>query len=54
MGRLYAIARDPQLWAQHPSHDRWQEPVFRQFFSDALARGGALAIVDKASGAVIG
>ncbi|HKR92236.1 GNAT family N-acetyltransferase, partial [Novosphingobium sp.] len=47
---LYAVARDPQLWALHPAHDRWQEPVFRQFFADALARGGALAILEKRTG----
>ncbi len=51
---LYGVASDPDIWAVHPSHDRWQEPVFRAFFDDALAKGGALAIVDKASGAVIG
>jgi RimJ/RimL family protein N-acetyltransferase len=51
---LYAVAADRELWAVHPSHDRWQEPVFREFFDDALAKGGALAIVDKASGDVIG
>ena len=51
---LYAVASDRELWARHPSHDRWQEPVFRAFFDDALANGGALAIVDKASGEVIG
>lgn len=51
---LYAVASDRQLWAGHPSHDRWQEPVFRAFFDDALAKGGALAIVDKATGEVIG
>jgi RimJ/RimL family protein N-acetyltransferase len=51
---LYAIASDKLLWEKHPSHDRWQEPVFRAFFDDALVKGGALAIVDKASGAVIG
>ena len=59
---LYAVAADRELWAVHPSHDRWQEPVCRAFFDDALAKGGALAIVDKharsgvegASGAVIG
>src|SRR5690606_8277918 len=45
---------DRELWAAHPSHDRWQEPVFRAFFDDALAKGGALAIVDKASGEMIG
>lgn len=51
---LFAVARDPLIWAQHPAHDRWQEPVFRAFFDDALANGGALVAIDKASGAVIG
>jgi RimJ/RimL family protein N-acetyltransferase len=51
---LYAVAADKELWAVHPSHNRWQEPVFRAFFDDALAKGGALAIIDKASGAIIG
>jgi RimJ/RimL family protein N-acetyltransferase len=51
---LYAVASDRELWARHPSHDRWQEPVFRAFFDDALAKGGALAIVDKASRDMIG
>lgn len=51
---LYAVAADKLLWERHPAHDRWQEPVFREFFDDALAQGGALAIIDKASGALIG
>jgi RimJ/RimL family protein N-acetyltransferase len=51
---LFAVAADPQIWAVHPSHDRWREPVFRDFFDEALAGGGALAIIDKASGALIG
>jgi RimJ/RimL family protein N-acetyltransferase len=51
---LYAVASDRELWAAHPAHDRWREPVFRAFFDEALAQGGALAIVDKASGEVIG
>lgn len=51
---LFAVASDPQVWAIHPQHDRWQEPVFRRFFADALARGGALAVIDQASGAIIG
>jgi RimJ/RimL family protein N-acetyltransferase len=59
---LFAVASDRELWAGHPAHDRWQEPVFRAFFDDALAQGGALAIIDKhalssvegATGAVIG
>jgi len=51
---LYGVASDRELWAGHPSHDRWQEPVFRAFFDDALAKGGAFAIVDKSTGKVIG
>ena len=51
---LFAVASDPQVWAIHPQHDRWQEPVFRRFFADALERGGALAVIDKASGTIIG
>jgi RimJ/RimL family protein N-acetyltransferase len=51
---LYGVAADREIWARHPSHDRWQEPVFREFFAEALSSGGALAIVDKPTGAVIG
>ena len=51
---LYGIAADRELWAGHPSHDRWQEAVFRAFFDEALESGGALAILDTASGVVIG
>jgi RimJ/RimL family protein N-acetyltransferase len=51
---LYAVAGDPRLWAMHPAHDRWQEPVFRAFFADALAQGGALAVTEGEGGAVIG
>lgn len=51
---LFAVAADPLIWEVHPAHDRWQEPVFRRFFADAMASGGCLVIRDKASGAVIG
>ena len=51
---LFAIASDPLIWAVHPAHDRWQEPVFRRFFDEALASGGGLVATDPASGAVIG
>jgi RimJ/RimL family protein N-acetyltransferase len=51
---LYSVASDRELWAGHPSHDRWQEPVFRAFFDDAMAKGGALAIIDKETGRIIG
>ncbi|WP_435418542.1 GNAT family N-acetyltransferase [Parerythrobacter aurantius] len=51
---LFAVAADPQIWAVHPAHDRWQEPVFRAFFADALANGGALAVIEKSSWAIVG
>jgi RimJ/RimL family protein N-acetyltransferase len=55
---LYAVASDPLIWEVHPAHDRWQEEVFRAFFADALANGGALAVIDKTAndtgGAIIG
>lgn len=51
---LFAVASDPLIWEVHPAHDRWQEPVFRDYFGDALAQGGALAVIDKASGDVVG
>jgi N-acetyltransferase len=53
-GALYAVARDPEIWALHPAHDRWQEPVFRRFFDEAIAGGMALLAVDPVSGAAIG
>ena len=51
---LYAVASDRELWARHPSHNRWQEPVFHAFFEDALAGGGALAILEKSTDRLIG
>lgn len=51
---MFAVASDPLIWEQHPFHNRWQEPVFRSYFEDALASGGGLTILDKASGAIIG
>ena len=51
---LYRAASDPLIWAIHPAHDRWQEPVFRAFFDDALAQAGALAVIDKANGVLVG
>jgi N-acetyltransferase len=51
---LYAVAADPLIWEQHPSPDRYQEPVFREFFREALESGGALLATDSQAGQVIG
>lgn len=50
---LFAAASDPGIWAGHPAHDRWQEPVFRAFFEDGLASGGML-VAETSEGAIIG
>ena len=51
---LYAIAQDPAVWEQHPIHDRWRREIFDPFFDQGLAGGGALAVTEKASGALLG
>jgi RimJ/RimL family protein N-acetyltransferase len=51
---LFAVAGDPLIWEVHPAHDRWQEPVFRAYFDGGVASGGALTILERATGAVIG
>jgi RimJ/RimL family protein N-acetyltransferase len=51
---LFAAASDPLVWELHPAHDRWREPVFRAFFDDALAQGGALAVIDKKTNDIVG
>ena len=51
---LWPIANDRELWAMHPVRDRWQEPVFRTFFEDALEQGGALLVIERESGRAVG
>jgi N-acetyltransferase len=51
---LYAVASDPLIWEQHPNSDRYKTDVFRKFFDEALASGGALVVLDRNDGRVIG
>jgi RimJ/RimL family protein N-acetyltransferase len=51
---LFAVASDPLIWEVHPAHDRWKRDVFDAFFDAGLASGGALTILDRATGEVIG
>lgn len=51
--RLYAVAADPLIWEQHPNPDRYQRPVFQNYFKGAMESGGAFLILDVA-GEVIG
>ena len=51
---LYAVAADPLIWAQHPVKNRHEEAIFREFFAEALASGGALLVTDAETRQVIG
>ena len=51
---LYAVASDSLIWEQHPARNRHEMDVFRAFFDEALASGGALVVIDRANGLVIG
>lgn len=51
---LYRAASDPGIWEQHPEPTRYQRPVFEGFFRKALESGGALAVLDRRTGEVIG
>ena len=51
---LYAVASDPLIWEQHPATDRYKPEVFREFFREALAPGGALIAIDSKDCRVVG
>jgi RimJ/RimL family protein N-acetyltransferase len=51
---LFAIASDSLIWEQHPEPDRYKEEVFRIFFKDAMASGGAFVIIDRKTQQIIG
>jgi len=51
---LYAAASDPLIWAQHPSQNRYQRPVFEQWFLAAIESKGALVVIDANNGQIIG
>jgi len=53
-GGLFAAAADPLIWEVHPSHDRYKEDVFREYFREAMASGGALVAVERKTGKIIG
>ena len=50
----FAAASDPEIWAVHPASNRYQEPVFRQFFDDAVASGSAFVFVDRERDVIFG
>jgi len=51
---LFSVASDPLIWEQHPESDRYNEDVFKIFFSEALESGGAFVIIDRKNQQIIG
>jgi len=51
---LWNAARDPLIWEQHPDQTRCHRAGFEQFFAGLLEHPGSLAVVDNASGGIIG
>jgi RimJ/RimL family protein N-acetyltransferase len=51
---LYEAASDPLIWEQHPQRNRHELEVFRGYFADQLASGGALIVHDLKTGETIG
>lgn len=51
---LFAVASDPLLWEQHPDKTRSTREGFEKFFKAGLESKGALAVVERSTGALIG
>ncbi|TPW21392.1 MAG: acetyltransferase [Elusimicrobia bacterium] len=51
---LFAVAADPLIWEQHPDKTRCTREGFEKFFKAGLESKGALAVVDRATGELIG
>jgi len=51
---LYKVASDPLIWVQHPNPNRYERPVFENYFRGAMDSGGALLIFESGSGRIIG
>jgi RimJ/RimL family protein N-acetyltransferase len=51
---LHAVASDPAIWVQHPNSDRYRREVFEGFFAIGLASDGAFAVIERATGRMIG
>ncbi|MEQ8303343.1 MAG: GNAT family N-acetyltransferase [Cyclobacteriaceae bacterium] len=50
---LYRAAKDPAIWEQHHSN-RHLKAEFKTFFAESIKSNGALVILDKQTGEIIG
>lgn len=51
---LFTAASDPLIWEQHPNKNRYQRPVFENYFKGAMESGGAFLVKDAQTNEIIG
>jgi RimJ/RimL family protein N-acetyltransferase len=51
---LFEAAGDPLIWEQHPESDRYKREIFQRYFDGAIESKGAFAVIERASGRIIG
>jgi RimJ/RimL family protein N-acetyltransferase len=51
---LYKVASDPLIWEQHPDTHRYKRELFRKYFESGLHSKGALLILDRSTGEILG
>ena len=51
---LFALASDPQVWAQHPNPERYKQEVFEVYFQGAMDSGGAFLVRNAQTQEVVG
>jgi N-acetyltransferase len=51
---LYDAASDPEIWAGHPSKDRYKREIFQPYFDFLVDSGTALVVVERVTNRIIG
>jgi RimJ/RimL family protein N-acetyltransferase len=51
---VYEAGKDPLIWQQHPQSDRYKSDLFRKYFDGGIESGGAFAVIQRATGRIIG
>lgn len=51
---LYKVASDPEIWADHPSKNRYQREEFQLFLDSAVSSKSTFLVYDKATNELIG
>ncbi len=51
---LHQAASDPLIWEQHPEPTRYQREAFQRYFDSGMASKGALVVIERKTGRIIG